>query len=165
LTINALPPPPSNLLLNPGFELDANGDGQPDSWSTSSKFTRSNAMVHSGSFAGKFLVTDNSSSTVNQTVNNLTAGTMYSFSGWVNIPRTIGLSRFTLKVRWLNASDGLISAQTIKTYTALTLGWDQATASMVAPAGTTHAQVEMTVETLLLNLNTTVYVDDFVFKQ
>jgi len=110
-------------------------------------------------------VTDNSSSTVNQTVNNLTAGTTYSFSGWVNIPPTIGLSTFRLRVRWLNASDGLISAQTIKSYTALTLGWDQATASMVAPAGTTHAQVEMTVETLLLNLNTTVYVDDFVFKQ
>src|SRR5213593_2232123 len=104
LTINALPPPPSNLLLNPGFELDANGDGQPDSWSTSSKFTRSNAMVHSGSFAGKFLLTDNSSSTVNQTVNNLTAGTTYSFSGWVNIPPTIGLSTFRLRVRWLNAS-------------------------------------------------------------
>ena len=153
-------PPPGNLLLNPGFELAANGVN-PDSWTTSSRFTRSNEVVHSGSFAGKLLATDNSSRTIDQTVTNLTAGTTFNFVGWVNIPPTVDAFTFKLKVRWLDATGTLIDVSTVKTYTASTIGWDQATGSVVAPAGTTQAQVEMA----FLDLNATIYVDDLVFQQ
>src|SRR5205823_192843 len=73
-----------NLLLNPGFELAANGVN-PDSWTASARFTRSNEAVHGGSFAGKHLEAG-SGRTIAQTINNLTAGTTYSVSAWVNIP-------------------------------------------------------------------------------
>src|SRR5215212_6066382 len=48
-----------------------------------------------------------------------------------------------------------------QTYTASTSGWDAATASRVAPAGTTNAQVLLVVS----SLGTTMYVDAFVLKR
>src|SRR5439155_1582420 len=129
-------PPTGNLLLNPGFELDANNDGKPDNWTISSTFTRSNAVVHSGSYAGKFFATDNSNRTVTQTFYNLTGGTMYTFSGWVNIPLTSNAFTFELEVKWFNANNLSLRPKSVNVYTASTSGWDQAMPSMVAPAGT-----------------------------
>ena len=63
-----------NLLQNPGFELDANTDNKPDSWTSNAKFTRSSDLVHGGSFSGKHFDTTNSNYTIKQTVNNLSAG-------------------------------------------------------------------------------------------
>ena len=52
------PPPPGNLLLNSGFEVDANGDTRPDSWtidpsSAAAVFSRSAEQVHGGSYSGR----------------------------------------------------------------------------------------------------------------
>ncbi len=150
---------PTNLLTNAGFELDANGDSRPDSWSSTSRFTRSNTVVHGGSYAGKHAATDNSSYTVSQTVPNLTAGSAYNFSGWVNIPSTSDTFSFKLYIAWKDSSGTTISYTTLKTYTGAT-GWNNARASLVAPAGTTQARVRMEAS----SLNATIYVDDFVFK-
>jgi hypothetical protein len=156
----AAAPPPSNLLANPGFELDANGDTKPDSWSQNNKFTRSSAGPHGGSYAGKFRATDNSDLTIAQTITGLTAGTTYKVAGWVNIPAQNDASfTFKLQVSWRNASNTTISTKTIKSYIAATGGWNQATASLVAPAGTTNAQVQLVAS----SLNGTIYVDDISF--
>jgi hypothetical protein len=153
-------PSATNLLVNWGFEVDANNDGKPDTWSTNNKFTRANSLVFSGSYAGKFFASDNTGVTIRQAVKNLTAGTPYSFSGRVNIPASSDAFTLKLQIKWRNASNNVISTSTIKTYTASTNGWNQATANLTAPAGTTNALVVMVVS----SLNRTIYVDEFIFK-
>jgi hypothetical protein len=151
---------PDNLLGNPSFEVDANNDNKPDVWSTNAKFTRSTAIpALDGSYIGRFYATDNSGATIQQVVPNLTAGETYNFSGWVNIPSTSDTFTFKIQVKWRNASNSAISTKVIKTYTTSTGGWNEATASLVAPAGTTNALVQMIVS----SLNGTIYVDDFSF--
>jgi hypothetical protein len=63
-------------------------------------------------------------------------------------------------VQWLNASNKAIGTSLVKTYTATTSGWRQATGSLVAPAGTASAQIQMVVS----SLSATIYVDDFIFQ-
>jgi len=146
----------SNLLLNPGFELDANNDSQPDNWSSATQFSRSNAVVLSGSFSGRHFSTTNSDHTITQKVSNLTAGTTYNFKAWVNIPSTSDAFTLELQVRWRNSSGTELRTDIVKAYTGPTGGWDLATANLVAPTGTTNAVVRMKVK----SLNATIYVDD-----
>jgi hypothetical protein len=157
--------PSSNLLTNGGFEADGNGDGKPDNWTSNSKFTRSNAVTPvQGAYVGRFRATDNTGATIQQVVQNVTAGTAYSFSGSVRIPSTSDAFTFKLQVRWRNASNSVISTKVIKTYTTHTSNaWNRATANqtLVAPTGTTNAQVQMVVS----SLNGTIYVDHFVLNQ
>jgi uncharacterized protein YjiK len=79
------PSPTNNLLENPGFEQDANNDGWPDTWSTDPAFSRSSELILNGNYAGKYFSSGNASANVRQTLNNLTAGSIYNVSGWVNI--------------------------------------------------------------------------------
>ena len=160
-TATPVPGSPTNLVVNGGFELDANGDHGPDSWTSDSRATRSSTSVHSGSYAMRHYATDNSSYTIRQNVPNLVAGATYNFGGWVNIPSTSDSFAFKLQVRWRNASNSVIRTDTIKAYSASTGGWKQATASLVAPAGTTNAQVSMVVS----SLNAKIYVDDITFAR
>ena len=118
-------------------------------------------LAVNGSFVGRHFATNNSNYNITQTVNNLSAGTSYSFSGAVNIPATSDAFTFGLDVQWRNASNTVISTSTIKQYTASTSGvWDPAQANLVAPAGTTNAVVRMVVT----SLNSTIYVDNFLFS-
>ncbi|MBI5030565.1 MAG: hypothetical protein HZB51_08555 [Chloroflexi bacterium] len=151
--------PLGNLLANPGFELDADGNGKPDSWTGSSSFSRSNEVVHGGSFAGKHFSTVEDGYNANQTISGLTPGTTYNFSGWVNIPPTTDVFTMTLDVRWRDAAGNNLGTSVIKTYTSQTTDWNQATGSFVAPANTASAQVRMVIN----SLNATIYVDDFSF--
>lgn len=161
LSLTSGPPPSSNLLANPGFELDGNNDGKPDTWSTNTKFTRSNAVVHGGSYAGQHQATDNSGHTIKQIVKNLSAGTTYNFTTWVNILTTSDKFTFKIQVKWRNSSNSVIRTDTIKSYTDDTADtWNQTTTSIVAPAGTTNAVFSLTAS----SLNGTIYVDDFEFK-
>jgi fibronectin type 3 domain-containing protein len=149
-----------NRILNPGFELDANNDTRPDSWSSNANFTRSNALARSGTYSGRHLATNNAGYTITQVVTGLTVGTTYTPVGWVNIPSTTDAFTLTLRVRWRNASNTVLRTDTIKAYTASTSGWDKATTNLVAPTGTTNAQVQM----VLSSLNATIYVDDFALR-
>lgn len=153
---------PPNLLGNPSFETDANADGKPDSWSTNTKFTRSTAILAiDGNYVGRFFATDNSAATITQVVNGLSAGTTYDFSGWVNIPPTSDSFTFKIQVKWRNASNTVIGTPVIiQSYPIQTSGlngWSNALKSLVAPAGTTNAQIQMVVS----SLNATIYVDRF----
>jgi hypothetical protein len=107
-------------------------------------------------------VTTSANYTIAQSISGLTAGKTYTFSGWVNITALGASSSFKIQVKWINASGGTISTSTVKTYTAVTSGWNRATpsATLVAPSGTASAQVLM----VLNSSNATVYVDDFVLQ-
>ena len=149
----------ANRILNPGFEIDANNDTRPDSWTSSSRFTRSNVAVRSGGFAGRHFATNNPTYTISQTVNGLTAGTTYSFAGWVNIPATADTFTFQVQVRWRNGNTNL-RTDTVRAFSASTGGWTKAASTLLAPTGTTNAQILMVVG----SLNATIYVDDFALR-
>ena len=150
----------ANRLLNPGFELDANNDTRPDSWTSNANFTRSNALARSGSYSGRHLATNNAGYTITQGVSGLTAGRNYTFAGWVNIPATTDAFTLTLRVRWRTVLQIVLRTDVIKAYTTSSAGWDKAALSLTAPILTTNAQVEMVVS----SLNGTVYVDDFALR-
>lgn len=151
-----------NLLANPSFEIDANGDNGPDNWTNTVRFRRSlNPDSHQGSYVGRFGGAQNSGATVTQSITGLTPGRTYTFSGWANIPaQTDNTFTFKLQVRWLNANGNTISTKTVKTYKAPTAGWNQATSNLVAPAGATRAQIRMVAG----SLNGAFFIDDLLFQ-
>jgi hypothetical protein len=151
---------PANLLLNNSFELDANADGRPDHWTSNARFTRSDALVYAGAYAGRHAATDNRNHTISQTVNGLVGSTPYRFAGWVNIPSTSDAFSFTLEVQWRNASNVVVATTPISSYSAATAGWQLAEAELLAPPDATHALIRMVVT----NLNATIYVDGFVLE-
>jgi hypothetical protein len=150
---------PVNILANPDFELDANGDGKPDSWSTNNRVTRSNLLVHSGSYAMRHSASNNASYTIAQTI-PLPKAQQYTFSGWVNIPATSDAFTFALLVEWRDTKNRVITTNTLKTYTGPTSGWDHVSVVIGPPASATSANLQMVVS----SLNATIYVDDFAFR-
>jgi hypothetical protein len=150
------PPPGGEKMTNLGFELDANGDGRPDNWTTNAAFTRSSAVVHSGSFAGRHASSSNAGYNVYQTATGITAGDSYAFIGWLNIPATSDAFTFQIQLKW-RGSGGAIRTDTVFTRTTATADWIQMTANATAPAGATSVRVTMKLK----SLNATIYVDDF----
>jgi subtilisin family serine protease len=150
----------TNLLQNPGFELDTNFDSAPDSWTRNSNFWQGWSEVRSGDAAGWHTSSANANYTVLQTVGGIVAGQRYTFVGAVNIPPTSDAFTFKLQVQWRNAANAVISTQLVKTYTGATSGWDEAASTaLVAPTGAVKAQVHMNVS----SLNGDIYVDHFIF--
>ena len=147
----------ANLLKNPGFERDSNGDGRPNSWASSARFTRSAAVVHSGRHSGRHRATKNSDYIVTQVAKSLSPQTSYGFSGWVNIPATADSFTFTIRVRWRNHNNKLLRTDVVSTDSVATAGWNQVLRTMTSPAKTKNAQVQM----VATDLKATVYVDDF----
>jgi hypothetical protein len=151
-------PPRQNLLVNGSFELDANTDTRPDSWSPSdARFTRSNTRVLAGLWAGRHRATNNTGYVISQLV-PVTAGLNYNFLGWVNIPPTSDVFDLSLEVRWRNAN-AVISTGTLILPSSPTPGWRVTEGRFLAPAGATQARVRMVVS----SLNGTIFVDGFVF--
>jgi len=156
------PPPPGNLLLNSGFENDANGDTHPDSWtidpaSAAATFTRSNAQVHGGSYAGQFAATTNVNVIAKQGV-TVTAGKTYTVSGYVLVPATSDTFSLRVQVQW-RGNGATISTPTVATISAATGGWVPINATVTAPSGATSAWLMLNAS----SLGNTIYVDDFAF--
>lgn len=154
----------TNMLRNPGFELDNDFDGSIDDWTRNENFWHETEYVHGGTFSGKHTSSLNMSAsyTVSQTVNGIVAGQQYTFIGWVNIPLTNPADTFSfnLKLQWLNASNAVISTQPLKSYTTASYGWEEAAATgLTAPTGATKATFSMEVG----NLDGEIIVDDFAF--
>jgi PKD repeat protein len=148
----------SNLLANPDFETDANNDTRPDAWTSNNNFSRAVGAGRNGSAAGRWQSTTNNGPSSYQQV-EVSAGTTYAVSGWVNAPTTADAFTFEIKVLWRNSS-GAISSTVVKKYTDDTNGaWQQVSGSVAAPAGATLARVQMVTG----SLNATIYVDDFSF--
>lgn len=154
------PSPTANLILNPGFELDTNGDGKPDNWSVNANFSRSNLSVHSGLYSGRHFATSNPSYAVNQIVTGIVAGTNYKFEGWVNIPSTSDGFTFKIQFTWKKSGGANISTKVVKTYSASTAGWNLASVTAVAPPQAAKANIQMKVS----SLNASIYIDDFLFQ-
>ncbi len=149
-----------NRVQNPGFESDTNADTRPDVWSTNSRVTRSSALKRSGSYSMRHSATDNGSYSIYQVVYDITPGTLYNFSAWTNIPATSDTFSFKWEVAWKNSSSTVIGTVPVFTYSAQTSGWNNATAALLVPDGTTHAVLRMVVS----SLNATIYADDVSFK-
>jgi hypothetical protein len=149
-----------NLLANAGFEVDANRDGRTDDWNEQASVVRTALSKRSGEYALRHAASDDTSYVVSQTVAGIQGSASYTFSGWVNIPPTTDTFTFTLEVQWRNGSDMVISTSPIKTYSGATAGWNQATATMAAPAGATNAVARMVVG----SLKATIDVDDFSLR-
>jgi hypothetical protein len=152
-------PTPGNLLLNPAFEFDRDGNARPDGWSTNSGFTRSSDADRSGSFGGKLKGTDNSGYTTYQLLTRLSARN-YSFSGAVNVPPTSDSFTFNLHIQWLDSAGNGIRSDVFQTLTGTTAGWQQVAKTLSAPAGTAQARLVLSAG----NLNASIYVDDFSFS-
>lgn len=147
-------PPSTNLLTNPGFEADADGDGQPDGWTENARFARSDAIVHTGSFAGRFQGTRDAGATVQQSV-SVGGGERYAVSGWVNVGPTSDDHRLLLKLTW-KGSSGTLGTVTPTTMRGATGGWTEISGTAVAPVGATSVVVKIVVQ----RLDTTICVDD-----
>jgi uncharacterized protein YjiK len=155
-TTTTAPGPGPELLLNAGFELDANNDGRPDNWTSSSRFTRSQASVRGGLYSGRLYATDNSAYSGGQVV-AVTGGQAFSFSGWVNVPPTSDAFSFKLALKFRN-SDGLVlTNHTVATFTGATSGWQRVSAEIQGPPSASTLQVHLDVSSLATDL----YVDDF----
>lgn len=150
----------ANLLANGGFELDANANSRPDSWTSSARFTRSSVSAHSGVYSGRHFATNNASYTIAQLINGLSAAT-YRFEGWVNIPATNDSFSIQLRVVWQTSGGSTVRIDTVGTYNASTGGaWQAFTGTLSRPSNAARAQVQMTIT----SLNATIYVDDFTFR-
>lgn len=162
LTNTPVPPTPtvnisSELILNPGFETDANNDNKPDKWSTNNKFTKSSVNKHAGIFSGRHYSTANSGYSINQTLINISGSASYTFSGWTNIPQTSDAFTYKLQLIWKNSSGKNLRTDTLQSFTKATSGWQQTTAVKSAPANAVSVIVRMNV----VSLNATIYTDDF----
>lgn len=149
------PPPGENVIVNGDFEA-ANAQGQPTSWTLDARFSRSSAVVHGGTYAGRNQASDNSGYKIIQSA-PVTAGQAYDFAGWVNVPATSDAFKLVLKVQWRNASGKSIGTVTIGKVSKTTAGWVPLTSAMTAPTGAVTANVMMVIS----SLNATIYVDDF----
>lgn len=110
-------------------------------------------------FCGHFATNDASYAT-SQVVGGVVAGQTYSFSGWVNIPRTEDKFTFKIQLDWRDSANHTLGSDTVKTYSALTSGWSQATATVVAPPGASSCEVRMDIT----SLRAPIYVDDFALQ-
>jgi WD40 repeat protein/methionine-rich copper-binding protein CopC len=147
------------LLANPSFEIDANANNRPDSWTNSARFLRTTAAVRSGSYGGTHSG-NNASYTIGQTRTGLTAGTSYSLAGWVYIPPTTDSFTFSIQIQWRSTASSIISTQTVGTFTAATSGWVKVSGTYTAPAGTTRAVVNMVAS----SLRGPIHVDDLTLR-
>jgi hypothetical protein len=154
----------TNLVRNPGFEIDANLDSRPDDWTPSTPaFTRSAAVVKSGSYSGKYYLSAIGQSRVGQRINGITPGRMYVFNTGLNIdasPRT----RFALNIefQWKNAAGTTISTS-IVSGGGETKSWIDKRGAVRAPARATSVQLVFHLRQLSSG-NITVYIDDVSFS-
>jgi len=146
----------SNLLQNPGFETD-NGSGKPANW-TSDKIwyiSRDTATKRSGSASLKIASTDGAWFSTQQSV-AATAGTAYTFGGYINVTASTG-AKIDVLVEFTNGSGTVLATHTAATYHGTTTsGWTNMNGTYTAPSGTTGARVVIRT----LDMNGTVYLDD-----
>ena len=158
-TFTIQPAPSQQLVLNPGFEADDDGNGIPDNWGNNVKFMRVGAPRRSDSYAGRLSATDNKNVTITQQISNLAAGQTYNASCWVRIKKTADVFTFKVQIRWLDASNKAIRVNTLRTFTGKTVGWEQVATNMVAPTGATAARLQFKAT----SLNAKIYLDDCSF--
>lgn len=149
------PPSGNNLLANPGFETD-NG-GRPASWTYEQDYyiSRNTSVYRSG--AASLRVNGDSGPWMGwyQDV-TATAGTTYTFDGYVNIAANNG-STLRFKIQFLDASGTVLADNVAATFTGTTTGFANVHASYAAPTGTAKVRVYPYFN----DMRGTFYFDDF----
>ncbi len=150
-----------NLLKNPSFDMDTNGDWRPDNWTLNSRFRRAQAMGPHGviSYVGLFYLPTKGNLTIQQQVTGFGGTLPTNLAGYVKIPTASAGSIFALKVDWMRANKSVIRTDTIKNWTATTSGWVLVNKSLNAPTDATQARVKL----VAWNLSGKVLVDEFAF--
>lgn len=150
-------PHSGNLVRNPGFETDADGDSRPDDWTTDARFTRGADAARGGQHGGQHTSPAPSPETyaVGQDLEGLRPGGSYAFSAWMNIPAATDAVEFEWDIVWRSAEGNVISRTSLGTSSG-TGQWQPVRAITTAPAGTETADLRMVVT----GLSGTVHVDD-----
>jgi len=106
----------SNLVQNPGFEDDLNGDNVPDFWNpwptpppSGVAFAWDNITYHSGAHSVRVESTSSGSFGMWRQVVTVTAGAVYNFSGYVGFEGITPPSRCNLQLVFRDTSGGVIN--------------------------------------------------------
>jgi Concanavalin A-like lectin/glucanases superfamily len=147
-----------NLLANPGFELDADGNGRPDGWTVGKRVTRSGDVVRSGQYAAR-LTPPPVSFRIGQTVESVSGGTTYRVGAWIRPSGTpASRLRVGIEVRWLDAANQTIRTDRVPLAISAGPGWTHVGGDLVAPGTATRADYVIVVHQL--HRGTTLYLDD-----
>jgi len=143
---------PGATLVNGAFENGLTGWERP-SWFASVADVQS-TVVRSGAAAFRFK--GPASGPYLQQDVPAHAGATATFNGWVNVPvRGVGMSGM-IELIAVNANKGVITTQSLYTFSTARSGWVQVTAARSLPTGTAAARIRVRFP----NLDGTVYLDD-----
>lgn len=157
-------PPPSatgNVIENPSFEFDVDGNKLPDSWTipswAASDVSRSNGSAHDGNHSMLIQSATGPTYILHQDA-PVQGGATYNYSGWVFIPYSSGSFSLSLHLVAYNANNGTLSTTNLgQPFTSTTGGWTQVSGKVTMPSTTVKARLQLKVSTL----RATIYVDDF----
>jgi PKD repeat protein len=79
-----------NLLKNGDFEIDVDGDGNPDNWTTAEPVELVSDVKHGGNYSAKIVSTSTSNNNMNTQGVTLEPDTTYTLSGWIKTDNVIG---------------------------------------------------------------------------
>lgn len=154
VTTNA-PSSGGNLLVNPGFETDSGG--RPASWIYEQDYyiSRNTSVYRSGS--ASLRVNGDSGPWMGwyQDV-DASAGTTYTFDGYVNIPVNNG-STLRFKIQFLSANGTILADHVAAVFTGTTSEFVNVHASYTAPSGTAKVRIYPYFN----DMRGTFYFDDF----
>ncbi len=153
----------NNLLLNGGFELDGDVNGIPDHWLDSGAFHAAPCeCALGGSFVGNLYAEDNGNYYTNQAV-AVVGGHAYRFLGFANYYfRFDETYTFRVLARWRNASNTVISTDTIFTSSFIPYRtWIEMNKTLVAPAGAASVLIVPSA----VSLNGNIFIDKFFFVE
>ncbi|TAK28396.1 MAG: hypothetical protein EPO21_22815 [Chloroflexota bacterium] len=148
------------VLSNGGFENDVDGDGVPDDWQVSGPdptlVSRSGDQTYEGDFSMLASSLGWQSYVVYQDI-PVNPGESYSFSGWMNVPRTSGWFRASAQLVELDTSGRVLNTITARDQTAATSGWVPSQASVSVRLTTATLRVQLRLQVLRAD----VWVDGF----
>ena len=154
--------PLGNLLANPGFELDANGDTRPDRWTSNPSVTLSEDEAHTGTLSMIHEAELDSTYAVAQRVTSVQPGQPYALQAYIKAPPIDDATGFSLavQVQWRDAANRVVgTAGPPAVRGATPSGWKKVTAVRAAPLNATAAVVRIVAS----SVRGPVYIDDVFF--
>jgi DNA-binding beta-propeller fold protein YncE len=148
---------PPNLVANPGFEVDEDGDGGIDLWDGAPGASLATDRARSGSVSLR-IEAPATGVVVDQRLPSMDGGRNYTFAMWVDVPPTRSPISLKVRIRWRNAARANLGTQKITAVEGSTAGWDKVVTSFRAPAGVTNAILTFALE----GEGTVVYLDDIL---
>ncbi len=137
----------ANLVDNGSFEVDGDGDGEPDGWTLpGSGAVQTSSTAYDGTTSLEQTTTTFRSSAVRTEL--LPAHRSATvLSGWVEIADAGTSVSAQLEVSWYNSSGSLLSTSRTDSITSVTGGWVELAKRIVPPQNTTQARVRVKLQT------------------